>query len=62
MISYLNMVRCEHARELLQMGKLSVSECASLCGFQNSSYFTKTYKHYIGELPSDTAHSNSPQQ
>lgn len=59
MISYLNMVRCEHARELLQMGKLSVSECASLSGFQNSSYFTKTYKHYTGELPSETSRGNS---
>ena len=61
MISYLNMVRCEHARELLQVGKLSVEECASMSGFQNSSYFTKTYKHYTGELPSETARANSSQ-
>lgn len=61
MISYLNMVRCKHARELLQVGKLSVEECASMSGFQNSSYFTKTYKHYTGELPSETARANSSQ-
>ena len=28
MISFLNMIRCEHAWELLLLGKLSVSECA----------------------------------
>lgn len=54
MISYLNMIRCEHARELLLLGKQSVSECASLSGFQHYSYFTKTYKRYMGELPSIT--------
>lgn len=55
-ISYLNMIRCEHAKELLQIGKLTVAECASLSGFQHFPYFTKTYKRYIGELPSETLH------
>ena len=57
MISFLNMIRCEHARELLLLGKLSVSECASLSGFQHFPYFTKTYKRYMGELPSTTFRS-----
>lgn len=58
-VSFINMIRCEHAKELLQIGKLSVSECAFLCGFQHFPYFTKTYKRYIGELPSATLQNNS---
>lgn len=58
LVSYLNITRCEHARELLQLGKLSISECALLCGFQHFPYFTKTYKRYMGELPSATYHKN----
>lgn len=53
-IGYLNVVRCEHARELLQTGRLSISECALLSGFQHFPYFTKTYKRCMGELPSAT--------
>ena len=54
-IDYLNMVRCEHAQKLLLKGTAGVTECAEQCGFHHMSYFTKTYKHYIGELPSTTA-------
>ncbi len=53
-IEYLNMVRCEYARDLLRRGSIGVTECAEQCGFHHMSYFTKTYKHYIGELPSET--------
>jgi AraC-like DNA-binding protein len=35
---------------LLKKGT-SVSEAAENCGFQNLSYFSRTYKKYIGELP-----------
>lgn len=55
LLDYLNMTRCEHARELLLSGTASVAECASISGFHHQSYFTKTYKRYIGELPSVTA-------
>lgn len=54
-ISFLNMTRCTHARDLLLSGGTCVAECALRCGFQHLSYFTKTYKRYMGELPSQTA-------
>lgn len=57
LLDYLNVTRCEHARELLLTSQLSVAECASQSGFQHLSYFSKTYKRYIGELPSVTARS-----
>lgn len=52
---FLNMTRCTHARDLLLSGGTCVAECALRCGFQHLSYFTKTYKRYMGELPSQTA-------
>jgi len=54
-LEYLNLMRCEHARELLRTGELSVSQCAAQSGFHHMSYFTKTYKRYMGQLPSRTA-------
>lgn len=54
-IDYLNMIRCEHVQKRLSGKDISVAECAEQCGFHHMSYFTRTYEHYIGELPSATA-------
>ena len=53
-IYYINLLRCQKARMLIQAGDCTVSEAASSCGFENLSYFTKTYKKYIGYVPSKT--------
>ncbi len=50
-IEYLNNYRCEKAKEFLSTGK-TVTETATLCGFHNLSYFTKTFKQATGKLPS----------
>jgi AraC-like DNA-binding protein len=52
MVRYINILRCEHARKMLQNGNYRVEEVAYLCGFDNMSYFSKTYKKYMGCLPS----------
>jgi AraC-like DNA-binding protein len=51
-ISYINLLRCYHARSLFLKGTHNVGEAAISCGFENISYFTKTYKKHIGSLPS----------
>ena len=54
-VQYLNNYRCEKAKEFLRSGK-TVSETALLCGFQNMSFFTKTFKEKTGKLPSAYKH------
>lgn len=58
-IQYINELRCRHAKIALAEGDLSVEEVARVYGFSSQSYFTKIYKKYIGELPSDTKKQNS---
>lgn len=51
-VEYLNFVRCTHARRLLASGRYNVGESAERSGFSNLSYFAKTYRRYMGVLPS----------
>ena len=44
-------LRCNEARHRIEEG-MSVSEAAHSCGFENLSYFTRTFKRYYGILPS----------
>lgn len=52
-VRYINILRCTNAKKLLLSGKCSVEEAALSCGFDNLSYFSKTYKKHMGSLPSD---------
>ena len=58
MSKMLNHYRCLNAQNLLMTEDLSILEISEKCGFNNFSYFTKTYKNIIGELPSDTKNKN----
>lgn len=58
-VSHLNKYRTLQAIELLSQG-YSVSETALRCGFENLSFFTRTFKKYTGKLPSQyRKHTNS---
>ena len=48
---YVNSYRSIMAADYISQG-YSVSEAARNCGFENLSFFTKTFKRYMGELPS----------
>lgn len=51
-IEYINSYRCEKAIELIREG-ISINEAATKCGFNNMSFFTKTFKSHTGKLPSE---------
>lgn len=48
---HLNYIRCQSAKAMLKSGNYNITECATKCGFNNSSYFCKTYKKYFNKLP-----------
>ena len=50
---YITALRCREAQYLISNG-ISISQAAQGCGFDNMSYFSRTYKKIIGELPSKT--------
>ncbi|MBQ8813418.1 MAG: helix-turn-helix transcriptional regulator [Lachnospiraceae bacterium] len=52
-VAYINATRCRNARNLLLGQKHSISEIAAMCGFENNSYFSKTFKNIMGCLPSE---------
>ncbi|MDR2519179.1 MAG: helix-turn-helix domain-containing protein [Spirochaetaceae bacterium] len=49
--SYLNRIRVEKASRMLTETDISLSEIAGSCGFEDQSWFSKTFKHYIGVSP-----------
>ena len=44
-------LRCNEAKHRIEEG-MSVSDAAHSCGFENLSYFTRTFKKYYQVLPS----------
>ena len=46
-----NLIRCLEAKRLIE-GGMQVSQAATACGFDNLSYFSRTYKKLLQELPS----------
>lgn len=53
-IRYINNLRCREAQKLLHEGKYAVGEVARMCGYENMSYFTRTYKTIIGKTPTES--------
>ena len=49
----LNYIRCQEAKRLFLNSEANVCEAARKCGYENMSYFTKTYKSVMGCLPSE---------
>ena len=50
-VQTVNLIRCVEARRMIESGE-NVSQAAANCGFENLSYFTRTFKKHFGVLPS----------
>ena len=53
-ITYRNFLRVKRARELILGGEYNVTEAALAVGFDDLSYFNRTYRKFCGECPSET--------
>lgn len=52
-ITFLNSVRCENAANMLKNGAKVADVCFD-CGFNEPSYFSRTFKSLMGYAPSET--------
>lgn len=52
-VSFVNALRCRTAKKMLSKNEYSIHEIAVKCGFENDSYFSKTFKSIMGCLPSE---------
>jgi AraC-like DNA-binding protein len=50
-MAYLQLRRCERAREMLLGGTAGLAEVAAACGFRNQSHFTRVFRRLEGETP-----------
>lgn len=55
---YLIRVRIKEACRLLEKPNISITEVAYLSGFNDPSYFSKTFRRYAGVCPSDYSSSD----
>lgn len=52
-ISYINLLRCEYSKRLLKTTDYKISKICDLCGFDNFSYYSRTFRKHYGMLPSE---------
>jgi signal transduction histidine kinase/CheY-like chemotaxis protein/ligand-binding sensor domain-containing protein/AraC-like DNA-binding protein len=52
-IDFVRSIRLNHARELLQTRRYTVTEVADLCGFSSLKYFSASFKSFFGMPPSE---------
>ena len=50
-IQYLKQYRLRQAAHLLESSEIKVCEIAARCGFQDVSYFTKSFREHLGTTP-----------
>lgn len=50
---FVKSVRLDHALELLQGGRHTVTEISELCGFSSVGYFSTVFKKHFGKSPTD---------
>ena len=52
-LDYLNKLRIDYAKELLQSGFYNIESVAAMCGFRDPKYFSTVFKRVRGISPSE---------
>ncbi len=52
-MAYLEDLRVNRAKKMLQFGDESVSEISQICGYDDTNYFSKVFKKHTGQTPSE---------
>lgn len=54
-MEYLKIIRLQNAKKMLLSNRLPITQVSQQCGFNSSSYFTKTFKEAFNETPKEFA-------
>ncbi len=52
-MEYLKIIRLQNAKKMLLSNSLSVTQVSQQCGFNSSSYFTKSFREAFNETPKE---------
>jgi signal transduction histidine kinase/ligand-binding sensor domain-containing protein/CheY-like chemotaxis protein len=52
-VDFIKTIRLNHALELLQSHRYTVTEVSELCGFASLGYFGRVFKKHFGKMPTD---------
>jgi signal transduction histidine kinase/ligand-binding sensor domain-containing protein/DNA-binding response OmpR family regulator len=59
---FIRNIRLEKAKELMKCGELKINEIGFAVGFNSHTYFTKSFKKYVGLSPQDYVKENKVEQ
>lgn len=57
-LDFIRIIRFNHAMELLQSQRYSITEIGEMCGFSSPSYFSTAFKKHFGKSPAEIGNSN----
>ena len=52
-VEFIRTIRFNHAMELLQSKKYSITEIGEMCGFSSPSYFSTAFRKHFGKSPAE---------
>jgi AraC-like DNA-binding protein len=58
-IEFINRMRCEYAKTLLETQNYSVAEISTMVGFSTSAHFSKIFKRFFSSYPSEYVKSSA---
>lgn len=58
-LDFIRIIRFNHAMELLQSQKYSITEIGEMCGFSSPSYFSTAFRKHFGKSPAECGAATS---